>query len=164
MAQLMNNTGKLISCDIHEHKTELIENNLKRLGITNTTVIKNDASVFNKEFSEAFDCVLADVPCSGLGIIRRKPDIKWSKTEESLSALLKLQGKILNNAAKYVKKGGRLMFSTCTLNVSENEENVKQFLFANPEFNLVSEPVNFTPCENGSDGFFAAVFERRKDA
>ena len=164
MAQLMQNTGKLISCDVHEHKKELIENNLKRLGITNTTVTVNDASVFKKDFCDNFDCVLADVPCSGLGIIRRKPDIKWTKSTESASELISLQRQILSNAAKYVKKGGRLMFSTCTLNVSENEENVKYFLENNSDFTLIEEPVKFTPCDNGSDGFFAAVFERSINA
>ena len=147
VAQLMNNTGEIISCDIHPHKLELIKSSLSRLGITNTVVLQNDATVLNEEFIDAFDSVICDVPCSGLGIIRRRPDIKWTKTEDDLSSLTDISGKILENGAKYVKCGGKLLFSTCTINKAENEDAAKFFLESHID---------------NSDGFFIAIFERIK--
>lgn len=160
MAQLMNNTGEIISCDIHEHKLQLIENNLKRLGVSNTGVILNDATVFCKDFENSFDRVLADVPCSGLGVLRRKPDIKWTKSEIATKELAEIQEKILENAAGYVKKGGMLMYSTCTVCRIENEDRVKEFLSSHPDFSLVEER-QLLPHKDNTDGFFYAVFERK---
>lgn len=160
MAQLMNNTGEIISCDIHEHKLSLIENNLKRLGVTNTKVMLNDATVLCKDFEDKFDRVLADVPCSGLGVLRRKPDIKWSKTEADTRELAEIQQKIFENAALYVKKGGMLMYSTCTVNRIENEDRVKEFLSLHPEFTLLEER-QLLPDKDNTDGFFYAVLERK---
>lgn len=159
VAQLMNNTGEIISCDIHPHKLELIENNLSRLGITNTKVMENDATVLNSEFIDKFDYVIADVPCSALGVIRRRPDVKWTKNEEDLSSLSAISQKILDNAAKYVKKGGKLLFSTCTINKYENEDAAKAFLCRNKGFNLI-ECEQLLPHIHGTDGFFIAIFER----
>ena len=160
MAQLMNNTGEIISCDIHQHKLILIENNLKRQGITNTKVILNDATLFNKDFENTFDRVLVDAPCSGLGVLRRKPDIKHTKTISDTEELAKIQQKILQNAALYVKKGGMLMYSTCTVNRIENEDRVKEFLALHPQFSLVEER-QLLPNKDNTDGFFYAVLERK---
>lgn len=160
MAQLMKNTGEIISCDIHEHKLGLIENNLSRLGITNTTVILNDATVLRDDFKDGFDRVLADVPCSGLGVLRRKPDIKWTKTELINKELSEIQQKILENAACYLKKGGKLMYSTCTINRIENEDAVQNFLRSHPDFTLLEER-QLLPHTDGTDGFFYAVLERK---
>ena len=159
VAQLMNNTGEIISCDIHPHKLELIENNLSRLGITNAKVMENDATVLNSEFIDKFDYVIADVPCSALGVIRRRPDVKWTKNEEDLSSLSAISQKILDNAAKYVKKGGKLLFSTCTINKYENEDAAEAFLCRNKGFNLI-ECEQLLPHIHGTDGFFIAIFER----
>lgn len=159
IGQLLNNTGKLISCDIHEHKLELIKNNLARLGVTNATVIENDATVFNEEFKDCFDRVLADVPCSGLGVLRRKPDIKWTKSQEDNNSLTKIQRSIIDNSALYVKKGGKLLYSTCTVNKAENEDNVKYFLEKHCDFNLAVQR-QLLPHKDKTDGFFFAVFER----
>jgi 16S rRNA (cytosine967-C5)-methyltransferase len=172
MAQLMKNTGRLVSCDIHSHKTELIENNLKRLGITNTVVLQNDATIVRKDFTNAFDRVLADVPCSGLGIIRRKPEIKFKEASE-LSGLPDIQSKILNNASKYVKENGTLIYSTCTIHDEENINVVEQFLKENKNFELVPiENINIDldnqekgyikiyPNIHGMDGFFIAKLKR----
>lgn len=159
VAQLMNNTGEIISCDIHPHKLELIENNLSRLGITNAKVMENDATVLNSEFIDKFDYVIADVPCSALGVIRRRPDVKWAKNEEDLSSLSAISEKILDNAAKYVKKGGKLLFSTCTINKYENEDAAEAFLCRNKGFNLI-ECEQLLPHIHGTDGFFIAIFER----
>ena len=160
MAQLMDNTGEIISCDIHSHKLALIESNLKRLGVTNARVMLNDATVFCPGFSDSFDAVLADVPCSGLGVIRRKSDIKWTKSELGNDELVKIQRDILSNAVKYVKKGGRLMYSTCTINKSENEDNAKWILESFSDFSLI-EQKQLMPHTDGTDGFFYAVFERK---
>ncbi len=160
MAQLMDNTGEIVSCDIHSHKLALIENNFKRLGVTNARVMLNDATVFCPEFMDGFDAVLADVPCSGLGVIRRKSDIKWTKSELGNNELVKIQRDILSNAAKYVKPGGRLMYSTCTINKSENEDNVAWILENFSEFSL-TEQKQLMPHTDGTDGFFYAVFERK---
>lgn len=158
-SQLMNNTGSIVSCDIHPHKLDLIENNLSRLGITNTKVMENDATILKSEFIDEFDYVIADVPCSGLGIIRRRPDIKWTKSEEELSSLTDISRKILDNAAQYVKTGGKLLFSTCTINKSENEEAADAFLCRNKNFKLI-EKEQLLPHIHGTDGFFIAIFER----
>lgn len=164
-AQKLGGTGKVVSCDIHTHKLALIEANAQRLGLNNITVIQNDALKPKKEFEKAFDRVIADVPCSGLGIIRRKPDIKWTKTEEEINSLIPIQRNILHNASLYVKQGGRLLYSTCTVNRSENEENVAHFLANHTDFKLTDEcspcGIQLTPHHFGTDGFFVAVFERK---
>jgi len=160
MAQLMENSGEIVSCDIHPHKLDVIKNNLNRQGVTNTTVILNDATVFNDGFKDGFDRVLADVPCSGLGVIRRKPDIRVNKSELSNEELVKIQRKILSNAARYVKKGGKLMYSTCTVNRLENEDAVKEFTENNKEYVLLEER-QLLPHTDNTDGFYYAVFERK---
>ncbi len=166
IAQLLENSGSIVSCDIHPHKLRLIEANLHRLGVTNTTVILNDATVIREDFKDKFDRVLCDVPCSGLGVLRRKPDIKWTKTKDANNELTKIQRCILDCAAQYVKSGGRLMYSTCTVNKAENEDNVKYFLEKHSEFSLIPVSGNTLGCQllphkDGTDGFFYAVFERK---
>ncbi len=165
-AQLVGEKGFVTSCDIHEHKLPLIKENLKRLGlISRVRVTKNDATAENEAFKEAFDYVIADVPCSGLGIIRRKPDIKWTKTMNDISSLIPIQSKILDNAARYVKEGGKLLYSTCTISQRENEENIKYFLKDHTNYKISDDKYpngrQFTPQNSGTDGFFAAVLERK---
>ena len=160
MAQLMNNTGKIISCDIHEHKIELIKKNLQRQGVTNTEVILNDATVLRDDFIGRFDRVLADVPCSGLGVIRRKPDIKMTKSDLVNSELTKIQKKILENAAQYVKPGGKLLYSTCTVNKNENEDIIGEFLKKHSGF-VLTEQKQLLPHTDNTDGFFYAALERK---
>ena len=160
IAQLLENSGEVISCDIHPHKLELIKSNLERLGVTNTKVILNDAACYNSEFDEGFDRVLADVPCSGLGVLRRKPDIRINKSPLSNDELTKIQRKILDNAACYVKKGGILVYSTCTVNKAENEDAVSLFLENHSDFTLIEER-QLLPHTDNTDGFFYASFERK---
>ncbi|MBQ8808396.1 MAG: 16S rRNA (cytosine(967)-C(5))-methyltransferase RsmB [Clostridia bacterium] len=160
IAQLLKNTGSVTSCDIHAHKIELIQNNLNRLGITNTTVCQNDATIIRDDFKDCFDRVLADVPCSGLGVLRRKPDIKWSKELPDGISLAKIQRSILENAALYVKKGGKLVYSTCTVNKTENEDNTQWFLENHSNFKLIEEK-QLLPHKDKTDGFFYALFERK---
>ncbi|WP_455538450.1 16S rRNA (cytosine(967)-C(5))-methyltransferase RsmB [Terrisporobacter sp.] len=135
IATLMNNTGKVVSRDIYEHKLKLISASSKRLGLTNVGVEEFDGIKLDKDSISKFDYVLADVPCSGLGIIRRKPEIKYKEKEE-FRELPPIQKKILENASKYVKVGGTLIYSTCTIQDSENIDVVNEFLQKNKNFEL----------------------------
>lgn len=139
MATLMNNTGQVVSRDIYEHKLKLIKASCKRLSLTNVDVQEYDGLSLDKESVGKFDYVLADVPCSGLGIIRRKPEIKYKEKEE-FRDLPPIQKKILENASKYVKKGGTLIYSTCTIQDSENIDIINEFLQKNKNFELA--PIN----------------------
>ncbi len=152
--------GKVTSCDVSEDKTSLIKENIQRMNIKNIIVEKRDATVFNENFKEAFDVVIADVPCSGLGIISRKPDILLRLKETDISGLSRLQKKITDNAVKYVKEGGRFVFSTCTLNKEENEKNV-EYIKEKTGFEEVCFKTVFPGDNDGGDGFFTAVFRKK---
>ncbi len=157
MAQLMENQGEIISCDIHEHRCELIDKNALRLGVDIIKTVVNDASIEKEEFKDGFDKVLIDAPCSGLGVIAKKPDIKWS--EKDFDSLTALQYNILEKGSMYVKKGGKLVYSTCTINKDENEHIVEKFLENNKNFNKVSEFIQLMPGFK-TDGFFMCRLER----
>ena len=169
----MHGTGKITSCDVHPHKVSLIENGAGRLGLENITARLQDASVFVPEWEEQMDAVLVDAPCSGLGIIRKKPDIRYRDLKET-EALPELQKSILWSQARYVKKGGVLLYSTCTLLPRENEEVVAAFLAAHPEFSLekLALPPVFPENETGmltllpgqrdTDGFFISKMRRNR--
>lgn len=131
MAELCGDNAKIFAFDLYKHKKTLVENNCKRLGIKNVNCDVADATVLMDEFVNKADKVLADVPCSGIGIIRKKPDIKWNKDCNGFSDIIKVQNKILYNAAKYLKKGGTLVYSTCTLNKFENEFVINDFASQN---------------------------------
>ena len=156
-AEMMNGTGEIVSCDLYDHRTKLIFDGAKRLALKNVKTHTADAAVFDLSLGE-FDRVLCDAPCSGLGIMGRKPDIKY-KDEKEIVDLPSVQYKILNNAAKYVKKNGKLVYSTCTLLKEENEEVFGRFIENNPNFKSLSVKT-LLPCENETDGFFIAVAER----
>lgn len=168
IAQLMQNDGEIYSSDIYEHKIKLISENAKRLGIDIIKPCLNDATAVNKAYFDKFDFVLADLPCSGLGIVNKKPEIKYSVTQNDIASLADMGLKILNNCAKYVKKGGTLVFSLCTFIKDEGEENVKKFLLQNKNFELKKIGINiqndgfitFYPHIYDTDGFFAAKFIR----
>lgn len=131
LSELMMNTGKVYAFDIHEHKLKLIEENVERLGIKNIETNIMDAAKLEGKYVEFADKILLDVPCSGLGIIRKKPEIKWTKNGRELQQIAKIQTEILNNAWIYLKKGGELVYSTCTLNKRENEDIIERFLSRN---------------------------------
>lgn len=171
LAELMGNNGRLYSMDIHDMRVGLIEDGAARLGIKIITAMQNDAAKFNKELPQA-DRVLCDVPCSGLGVIRRKPEIKYKKPEE-FAGLPEIQYQILETSAGYVKPGGTLVYSTCTLSRSENNEVAERFAEKHPEFAPIVQHVpyagaagdsmrTYCPDENGGDGFFTASFRRVK--
>ena len=125
LAAIAGNSGRVLSFDISEEKVRLIEENVSRLGLENVDIAVNDATIFKEELMESADLVFCDLPCSGLGIMARKPDIKYNSSEEKIRELSLLQKKILDNAVKYVKFGGTLLFSTCTMTKAENEENFR---------------------------------------
>ena len=164
--------GQITSCDVHDHKVKLIENGAARLGLGNITAKLQDATVFCPEWEETMDCVIADVPCSGLGIIRKKPDIRYKNLSE-LERLPELQLQILKNQARYVKKGGILMYATCTILRRENEEVVRTFLEERKDFQTeaLELPAVFPKNENGmltlipgeydTDGFFICRLRRK---
>ena len=156
----MRNSGKILSCDISEAKLRRIEENSSRLGIDIMDTRRMDASVFCTEFSESFDTVIADVPCSGLGVIKSRPEIKYKK-EEEIAALPEIQKRIALNLKNYVKAGGQLVYSTCTVLKAENEELVRGVLEESPELKLENEKL-FLPTDGESDGFYIAVLRKGK--
>ena len=172
VATIMENTGQVIARDVFDHKLKLIKSTVNRLGLTNVSIENRDALKLDDNSIDKFDYVLADVPCSGLGIIRRKPEIKFKEGSE-LSGLPDIQSKILNNASKYVKENGTLIYSTCTIHDEENINVVEQFLKENINFELVPiENINIDldnqekgyikiyPNIHGMDGFFIAKLKR----
>ena len=169
MAQLMENEGKIISCDIHEHKLKLINDTAKRLGINIVETRLRDGTDKSAELPLA-DKILCDVPCSGFGVTGKKPEIK-TKPETEISTLPALQYEILLNSAKYLKVGGKLIYSTCTLLPEENADVCRKFLAENKNFRPVhiddsikgfrdGETVSVLPSDYDCDGFFIAAFER----
>lgn len=159
MAERMTD-GKLTSCDIYEHKINLLKKEAKRLGLNKIDFILNDALKMNKDFVNKFDKVLIDVPCSGSGIISRKPEIKYQVDLKEMKELNQKQLKILNNAKEYVKSGGLLVYSTCSILKLENEYILKSFLEENENFTL-EEYIKHMPTEKINDGFFISYL--RKD-
>lgn len=176
-AEQMKNDGKLVSCDIYEHKIELMEEGAERLGIDIMTCQVKDAAEPEEE-QELFDRVLVDAPCSGLGLMRKKPDIRMKKDGNEIDSLTNIQREILANAAGYVKPGGVLVYSTCTLCRKENEKNLEWFLKNHPAF-AAEDITEFLPADwktetaekgyltllphkTGTDGFFISRM-RRKD-
>ncbi|RHW39697.1 16S rRNA (cytosine(967)-C(5))-methyltransferase RsmB [Lysinibacillus yapensis] len=178
MAEKMKNEGSILATDLHPHKLDLIDENSARLGlgIIQTAPVDGRKAAHLLQ-QESFDAVLVDAPCSGFGVMRRKPDIKYTKREEDLSNLHDIQLELLNNAVKVLKKGGRLVYSTCTVNKEENEETVKAFLTSHPEMepadleNLPKELLERSqhgmlqvfPQDFGSDGFFVAAFRKKTE-
>ena len=169
----MKNQGQIISCDIHPHKIRLIEAGRNRLGLSIIEPQLQDATECQTEWLERFDVVLVDVPCSGLGIIRKKPDIRY-KHEAAIDGLPRIQQTILDNCSQYVRRGGVLVYSTCTLLRQENEGVVEAFLKTHPQFCIESfdlpeiglQPgrMTFWPHVHGTDGFFIAKLRREGGA
>nr|WP_317359136.1 16S rRNA (cytosine(967)-C(5))-methyltransferase RsmB [uncultured Tyzzerella sp.] len=168
---MMKNSGKIFSRDIHQHKIELMEDSIKRLDIKNINLQLKDGTKFYKEDEEIADKLILDVPCSGFGIVRKKPDIKYTKTREDIIELVSIQREILKSSYKYVKKGGILLYSTCTLFEEENLQNVKWFcenygfqpcsinLSLNIQ-NIEKGYVTILPSMFNTDGFFIAKLKR----
>ena len=159
MAEMMQNTGSIIACDIHPHRLDLIRANMDRIGATIVECREMDGSMYDPEFEDQFDYVLADVPCSGLGVIAGKPEIKLNTDPDTYPGLNQIQKSILKNALRYVKPGGRVMYSTCTINKDENEQVVKHVLNNDPGLAQIIEMNTLLPY-NGKVGFFYSIIEK----
>jgi len=172
IAQCLKGEGELVSCDIHKHKIELLKKGAERLHIKNLTAALLDGRQWKDDWRESFDAVLCDVPCSGIGVIRKKPEIRF-KREEDISRLPEIQLDILRNASGYVKKGGCLVYSTCTILPEENGSVIDEFLAENGSF--VREEMELScpngenageitllPHKNDCDGFFICKLRRVK--
>ena len=137
LAEIMKNEGNIVAWDIHEHRTKLVEQNAKRLGIKIISTKVEDASIYKEEYKSKFDKILLDVPCLGIGVLKRKPDIKWQKSKEDIEEISKIQFNILNTCSKYLKEGGELVYSTCSIFKKENRYIILKFLIENSNFEIV---------------------------
>ena len=167
----MGGEGEIVSCDLHPHKKKLIANGAQRLGLSIIQSFTADGKEFRPEWEHSFDCVLVDAPCSGLGVIRKKPDIRY-KDPQPLAQLPEIQKAILDNTSRYVRPGGVLLYSTCTILNRENQLVVKDFLSRHSDFSLeafqLPEPIGTVgegqitlwPHRHGTDGFFIAKLRR----
>lgn len=178
MAELLQGTGHVEARDLTEYKVSLMQENILRSGMKNIEAVQFDATVFDEQAVETADIVVADLPCSGLGVLGKKTDLKYKMTPEMQEDLVTLQRKILTNARQYVKLGGTLLYSTCTIHEAENMGNVEWFLLEYPEFELapvkerLSEALRedvkregclqLLPGVHESDGFFIAKFKKVK--
>lgn len=170
LAQQMQDNGLLISGEAVPGRVHLLEEAFRRCGIHCARAVQNDATVPRKDWGK-FDRVLCDVPCTGLGIIAKKPDIRY-KNLDGMENLLSIQQKILQNGADSLAENGRLVYSTCTVNRQENQQQVEKFLAGNPEFRVVAPEISlpgmqtdalgtlFLPHKTGTDGFFVAILEK----
>lgn len=172
IADLISNCGEVISCDIFEHKIKLMEENMLKYKASCVKLELNDATKLRNEWVNTADRVLCDVPCSGFGIIRKKPDIKYSRCEEDIANLADLSYQILENGSLYLKNGGILVFSTCTIEKEENEEVIHKFLRNHPEFSIypfgddnMYQDGFYTayPNVNDTDGFFICRLKKQAE-
>ncbi len=168
---LSDRFNSVVACELHSHRVELIKAYALRMKKSNVTAINCDSTVYNKDFDSAFDVVLCDAPCSGLGVIKDNPDIKLRRSVQDIDNLAKLQIQILNNVSKYVKKGGLLYYSTCSVLKKENDCVAKKFLNDNSNFVLetITSPLNNIKCNYGLQflpyissgaGFYVACFKK----
>lgn len=162
LAEQMEDSGEVVSCDVYPAKLERIREHTKRLGLRSVQIEQNDATTVRRDWKDRFDGVLVDAPCSGLGLLRRKPDIAYNRKEEDFSDLIELQRRILDSAATAVRPGGTLLYSTCTILREENEEQVRSFLERNASFRPDGEEFQQTTdmVKTGADGFYMARLVR----
>ena len=176
IASAMKGSGLLVANEIHPARAKILSQNIERMGIKNCVVLNEDPARLETYFSEFFHKILVDAPCSGLGIIRRKPDIKWSKSPKDITALKAEQQEILEVCSRYVKPGGILVYSTCSIEPEENQGIVDSFLRKNTDFSYddirlylpkslnFDDPAGFIqlyPNIHGTDGFFVARLKRK---
>ena len=161
MAAIMENTGKIFACDIYPHKIKLMNSNFARLGVTNVSCQQIDARNLKDYVKpKSFDYILADLPCSGMGVMGHKVDIRYNLTLASIEEIIKLQKAILDSVANLLKVGGTMVVSTCTFNKNENEKQIKEFISNHPNYIVVDE-VTYLPYEYGTDGFYICKLERK---
>lgn len=160
ISALLNNSGKVYSVDLYDHRIKLLENNLPRLGIKNVKTIVGDSRKLSMFKDNTFDKILLDAPCSGLGIIRRKPDIIYNIKQDDIDSLIALQRELIDEAYRLLKNGGELVYSTCTIDKKENDGQVKYMLDKYKDLELV-ESKTLLPTEEIVDGFFMAKLKKR---
>lgn len=167
MSEIMNNSGKIIANDLYPGKLKYIKENAERLGAENITAHSSDGTIFNEEWESKFDFVLLDAPCSGTGIVAKKPEIKLNRTKEDIEELMETQKKLIDNACRYVKKGGFLLYSTCSILEEENEEQREYILnhYNVAPVDLVykggeRDYLKIMPYEKDQDGFFISKFKK----
>lgn len=168
----MENRGQVRSFDLHKNKLSLIEKGAEKMGISIISTSEKNGAEFDPSLENSADLVIVDAPCSGLGVIAKKPEIRYKKRED-ISRLPEIQRAILENSARYVKPGGRLFYSTCTLNIHENDEIADSFAAEHPEFERMTfgvgeiqsrdGKITLRPDVNGTDGFFIAGFGGQND-
>lgn len=165
MAEMMNNRGEIVAWDIHEHRVNLVEKNAKRLDINIINTECKDATKYEEKYKERFDKILLDVPCLGLGVLKRKPDIKWQRKEEDINEITKIQKEILNSCSKYLKENGELVYSTCSILKDENEKIIKEFLEKNKNFEAIeiSGKQQYIQLyqDKENDGFFICKLKKK---
>lgn len=161
VAEMLRGTGMVEARDLTDYKIGLLEENIRRAGLANIQAVKWDATLPDPEKEEKMDIVLADLPCSGLGVLGKKPDLRYKMTPEKEEELARLQQKILSVVQAYVKPGGTLVYSTCTIHRAENEENTRWFLENHPKFRLRKER-QLLPGADRGDGFYIAVMEKER--
>ena len=136
LAEIMQNKGEIEAWDLHSSRIKLVKDVSQRLGLTIIKAKVQDATIWKEEYVEKFDKILLDVPCLGIGVLKRKPDIKWQRKKEDIEEITKIQEKILQTCSTYLKKEGCLVYSTCSILKEENENIINQFLKNNPEFTI----------------------------
>lgn len=160
MAELMKNQGEIKAWDLHEHRVKLVEKAASRLGISMIKTEMKDAILYEEKYADYFDKILLDVPCLGIGVLKRKPDIKWKRKKEDIEEITKIQEKILENCSKYVKKGGELVYSTCSILKKENEDMIYKFIKNNTNFEIVKLTQVYQ--NERADGFFIAKIRKNE--
>jgi len=165
LSQLMNNEGEIIGRDIFPNRLKLIRQAMRRLDCRNILLEEQDGCEFLADDKESFDKILLDVPCTGLGVIRRKPEIKYHSTKEGRKDLVKIQSTLLENAVNYLKPGGELLYSTCTINKDENENQINKLLLKYPEIKVIPDKngkdyTYTSPLMDGSDAFFMCLLKK----
>lgn len=158
LAELMNNKGKIIAWDLYNNRLKLVIENANRLGIDIIQTEEKNSSIFDGNYVDKFDKILLDVPCLGIGVIKRKPDIKWQRKTDDINEITKIQRSILQNCSKYLKCGGELVYSTCSILKQENENIINEFLKHNENFNIIQEIKIKTNEE--ADGFYICKIKK----
>lgn len=159
-AALAQNTIDITAWDVHEHRVDMTKKNYDRLGVMHYNCSVRDARVFEPGLEKSFDAVIADAPCSAMGLMQKSPDIRYSRTLKDIEALCEIQHDIISVCAKYVKPGGTLAYYTCSINREENEYITDKFLSENAGYEYASDPQTLYPHLSGSDGFYIAVMKR----
>lgn len=161
MAELMKNQGEIKAWDLYEHRVKLVDKTANRLGITMIQTETKDATLYEEKYFEYFDKILLDVPCLGIGVLKRKPDIKWKRKKEDIKEIANVQKEILENGSQYLKKGGVLVYSTCSILKEENEEIIHNFMKNNPNFKI-EEKLQIYQNEK-TDGFFICKMRKNEE-